>query len=66
MLLYLNKEILKLKILKICLFKFNRKVNFNSKEINLTMFYKEKTIDDLLNCKKCKNKLDEPRMLPCC
>jgi len=29
------------------------------------MFYEEKKIDNVLNCVKCNQRLDEPRVLPC-
>ncbi len=29
------------------------------------MFYEEAMINNELNCIKCKQRLDEPRMLPC-
>lgn len=29
------------------------------------MFYEENKICELLNCRKCKEKLDEPLILPC-
>lgn len=29
------------------------------------MFFEQLNIDEILNCEKCKHRLDEPRMLPC-
>ena len=29
------------------------------------MFFEEKNLYDILNCSKCKERLDDPKMLPC-